>query len=94
MDPKLIELEGMLTTQSHLIELLLGAQLARGSDPVANVEKLRELLDRKFRFDMQTTSTRSHEELSGVQTAAVNHLHQILDRVRDQVSRIKESPKA
>jgi len=58
MDSKLTELEGMLTTQSHLLELLLGAHLLNAADPVANVENLRKFLDRKFRFDMKAWGNR------------------------------------
>jgi len=90
MDAHLIALRGILTAQSHLIELLLGAQLASSEEPVTNLEKLRKVVDRHFRFDMEAAGIEPHEELSAVQTAALNHLHQILDSVRDQLSRAKE----
>ena len=90
MDENLIALRGILTAHNHLFELLLGAQLASSEDPIANLEKLRKVLDRHFRFDMKASGIESDAELSAVQTAALNHLNQILDAVRDQLSRAKE----
>ena len=86
MDAKLIALQGVLTAQSHLIELLLAALVVDGQEPVDNLERLRKLLGHNFRFDMKAVSNQSLEELSAIQTAAVNHLRKILDGVRDRVS--------
>jgi hypothetical protein len=63
--------------------------------PLKNPENLSKRLGPplRFRFDMKARGERPHEGLSGVRTAAVAHLHQIMDRVRDQQSRTKDSPK-
>ena len=95
MDANLIQLQGILTAQSHLIELLLGAKMASDKNPVALVEQLRKLLDHQFRFNMAASSkSKSHLELSAIQTAALNHLHEIFDNMEDRLARLRKSSTA
>lgn len=92
MDANLISLQGALAAQGFLIELLLGAQLASDTDPAEATDNLRTALDRRLRFNMQVSPAANtpHAELE-IQTAALHHLHQLLDNVRRHVSRAKSS---
>ena len=91
MDANLIQLQGMLTAQSHLIELLLGSRMGASQNPIALVEQLRQCLDHQLRRKVAASINKSHLELVATQTAALNHLHEILDRTQDRLSRLKTS---
>jgi hypothetical protein len=68
-----------------MIEILLGAQVAHLHDPVAQIERMREALQKQIRFDMQLPPTGNPKtDHLAIQAAASSHLDDMLDRIRTQ----------
>jgi hypothetical protein len=86
-DAELNWLRGALTAQGYLLELLLGAQLLRPGDPAENLQRARNALDKQMRFDMRVPPTDTPPaQFAAIQTAALTHLHEMLDRVGTQIA--------
>lgn len=87
---ELIWLQGALTAQGYMLELLLGAKVADLKSPVDQIERMRAALQKQIRFDMQvppmTDPTADH---LAIQKAAALHLDDMLDRIRTQFENSK-----
>jgi hypothetical protein len=79
-------LQGVLTAQGYLLEVLLGAQLAAMPNPAGALEQARAALQTQIRFDMHIPPHgQPQTDHLAIQSAASAHLDEIFDRLLSQI---------
>ena len=84
-DDQLVWLQGAITAQGYLIEILLGANLVRQGNrsPLELLEAARSAIQQQVKFDMSVPPTdHPRADHLAIQTSASEHVDELLDRVK------------